>query len=300
VKKILITGASGLVGSRFVELYGNKYQLITPEYPDFDLTNIESIKKILTDYNPEVVINLAAFTDVGKAEEQRDNKNDSCYQINVEGTKNLISFFDPKTIHLIHISTDYVFSGSVEDPGPYAEDKLPETDSAKLSWYGFTKAEGERVIKNTLGNDMTILRINFPVRAKYDLKLDYLRKPLSLFNQGKLYPLFYDQQVSITYIDEMCQVLDKIIEGKMYGTFHATTPNTASPYDLIAYLLNKTGRDSSKLQKASIIEFVKNNPSIRYPIKGGLNPVKTEELLGMKFLPWEKVIDELILHGLGF
>jgi dTDP-4-dehydrorhamnose reductase len=300
VKKILITGASGLVGSRFVELFGKKYQLITPEYPDFDLTNIESIKKILTDYNPEVVINLAAFTDVGKAEEQRDDKNGNCYQINVEGTKNLISLIDSKTIHLIHISTDYVFSGAIEDPGPYAEEKTPETDSAKLSWYGFTKAEGERIIKNTLGNDMTILRINFPVRAKYDLKLDYLRKPLSLFDQGKLYPLFYDQQVSITYIDEMCQVLDKIIEGKIYGILHATTPNTASPYDLIAYLLNKTGRDSSKLQKASIIEFAKNNPSIRYPIKGGLDPIKTQGLLGMKFLPWEKVVDELILQGLGF
>lgn len=299
MKKILITGASGLVGSRFVELYGHEYQLITPGYPDFDLINKNSINNVFTRYNPETVVNLAAFTDVGIAEGQRNNKDELCYKINVDGTRNLISLIDPVKIHLIHISTDYVFSGAVDDPGPYEESKAPETDPNKLSWYGFTKAEGERIIKNTLGDKVTILRINFPVRAHYDLKLDFLRKPLSLYDQNKLYPLFSDQQLSITYIDQMSEVLKTLAEKKIFGVYHASTSDTASPHELISYLLEKTGRDKNRLEKSSLVEYLKNNPNARYPVKGGLRVEKTEASLGFKFFSWQKVIDELIAQGLG-
>ena len=61
-----------------------------------------------------------------------------------------------------------VFSGA---SGPYKETDIPETDTDKLTWYGFTKAEAERVI----GDKGTIVRIIYPVRQKYNLKLDYLK-----------------------------------------------------------------------------------------------------------------------------
>src|SRR3989338_11315263 len=174
--KILVTGASGLVGSRFVELYPNPSDLLTPELNEFDLMHPD---EYLAKNNPDVVLNFAAYTNVSEAEKQRDDKNGSCWQINVEGTKNLISALPAGTC-LIHISTDMVFSGS---SGPYSESDSPETDSSKVTWYGFSKAEAERIV----GDRGTIVRLIYPVRAKYAEKLDYLRKPLDLFNQGKLY-----------------------------------------------------------------------------------------------------------------
>jgi len=300
-KRILITGASGLVGSRFVELYADKYELITPSYPEFDLTKKETIKKYLDQKTPDVVIHLAAYTNVSEAENQRRDKNADCWKINVEGTESLISLVDSKKTHFIHISTDYVFSGSEEKPGPYKEDENPETDESKLTWYGFAKAEAERVVKKHCGDQTTILRLIYPVRARYDEKSDYLRKPLSLFDQGKLYPMFKDQQVTITYIDEASLALEKIIEKRALGIYHACTSNTSTPFELITYLIEKARRTKDAVKPSTLDEFIKNTGSskIRYPKYGGLSVELTEQRLGIKFSPWKEVINKLIEQGIS-
>lgn len=293
--KVLVTGGSGLVGSRFIELYAQKYGITVPRYPEFDLTKKETLAKAIAGIKPQKIINFAAYTDVSAAENQRGNKNADCWQANVEGVKNLVFLIDPAKIHLIHISTDYVFPGSDENPGPHGEDNVPEADPDLITWYGFTKAKGERIVNRTLGKERTVLRLVYPVRAKYPEKLDYLRKPLSLFDQGKLYPLFNDQQVTITYIDEACLALEKIIDNKIYGVFHASTPDLATPYDLVNYLIEKARGIKNAVKASSIDEFLKlpGNSPVRYAKYGGLKVEKTQKELGIKFSPWRKVIETL-------
>ena len=299
--KIFVTGSTGLVGSRFIELLKNKYEFITPSYPEFDLTNKESMEKLLKENTPDVVVHLAAYTNVSEAENQRDNKDGDCWKINVEGTKNLISFIDPNKTYLIHISTDYVFPGSKENPGPYSEESVPETDPNKVTWYGYTKAEAEREVNNFLKEKRTILRIIYPVRAKYEEKADYLRKPLSLFDQGKLYPMFTDQQVSISYIDEVSQVLDKIIINKQYGIYHCCSSDTSTPFDLTSYLIEKARGVKNAVKPTTLDEFIKNTNSseVRYPKFSGLKNEKTQEILGMKFSSWKEIIDKLVEQGIS-
>ena len=301
MKKVLLTGASGMVGSRFVELYSRKYDFIAPKYPNFDLTKKETIKKIIEEEKPDVVVNFAAYTDVSEAEKQRGDKNASCWKINVEGTKNLTSLIDSKKIHLIHISTDYVFPGSEEKPGPYSEEDIPETDPNNLTWYGFTKAEAERVVKSSFKDECTIFRIIYPVRATFEQKMDYLRKPLSLFDQGKLFPMFTDQQVTITFIDEACLALGKIIEGKIYGTFHACTPDTSTPFDLVNYLIEKARGVKNAVKSITLEEFIKKTGSskTRYSKYGGLKVKSTEDKLGIKYSSWKEVIDKLVQQGIS-
>jgi dTDP-4-dehydrorhamnose reductase len=298
--KVLVTGSTGMVGSRFIEL-STKYDFVTPSYPEFDLTKKESIDKVIKENNPDVIVHLAAYTDVSKAEEQRNDKNGDCWKVNVEGTKNLISSIDASKVHFIHISTDYVFSGSKDNPGPYSEDSMPEKNSDKVTWYGFTKSEAEREVNSTLGDSKTILRIIYPVRAKYDQKLDYLRKPLSLFDQGKLYPMFNDQQVSITFIDELSLVLEKIIDSKIYGVFHCSSIDTGTPFDLVSYLLKKVRNVDNVVKPSSLDEFIKNtgNSEVRYPKYGGLDPQKTSKDLGIKLSSWKEIIDKLANQGIG-
>ena len=299
--RILVTGATGLVGSRFVELLSSKYEFITPLYPEFDLTNKESIEKVFSARTPDVVVHLAAYTNVSQAENQKDNKEGDCWKINVEGTRNLVSFINPKKTHLIHISTDYVFPGSKENPGPYPEDTIPESDSNKVTWYGFSKTEAEREVNKVLGEDRTILRIIYPVRAKYDLKADYLRKPLSLFDQGKLYPMFTDQQVNISFIDEVSNVLDKIITNKLHGTFHCCSRDLTTPFDLITYLIEKARGVKNAVKPTNLDEFIKNTNSseVRYPKFGGLLTKKTQETLGIKFSSSREIIDKLVKQGIS-
>ncbi len=295
--KILITGASGLVGSRFVELYSSKYELLTPEYPAFNLLEKAELEKYFDENRPETTIHFAAYTDVGGGEKQRGDKNRSCWQTNVQAVQNILDCF--KSSHLIHISTDMVFPGSAENPGPYAEDAVPETDSNKLNWYGFTKAEGERLVREKFGDKTTILRLIYPVRAKYDLKPDYLRKPLQQYDEGKLLPLFSDQQVSISFVDEICIVIDKIIATKTAGIYHASSSDTATPLELVSYLLLKTRHEPGPLKSWSIDEFFATGASpVRYPKFGGLSVKGTEEKLKMKFSTWREIIDKLVEQGI--
>ena len=287
-----------MVGSFFVENYSKKYQIIAPEYPQIDLTKKGTFENIIKEEKPGVILHFAAFTDVGGAESQRGDKNGSCWKINVEGTKNLASLAKEVNSHFFHISTDYVFPGSEEDPGPHKESDIPEANSSKLTWYGFTKAEAERVVNGILGRKRTILRLVYPVRARYPAKLDYLRKPLNLFDQGKLYPLFNDQQVTITYIDEACLALEKIIDEKLYGNFHASTPDVSTPFELVSYLIEKARGVQNAVKVSSLDEFLKSSGSspVRYSKYGGLKVEETEKVLGIKFSPWRKVIDQLVAN----
>ena len=300
MKKVLVTGGHGLIGSRFVELYSKKYKLITPSFPTIDLTKKKTLIKIIKKEKPDVVVNFAAYTNVSEAESQRNDKKGSCWMINVQGTKNLVSLIDSKNIHLVHISTNYAFSSFLARRGPNKEDDLLEKTPSKTGWYAFTKAESERVVRKVLGEKATILRLAYPVRAKYPPKLDYLRKPLNLYSQGKLYPLFNDQQITITFIDEACLALERIINDKIYGTFHASTPDLSTPHTLISYFIKQAIGKPVKIKSISLSKFLKTtrNSSLRYPKYVGLGVRETEKELGIKFSPWREVVKTIISQGL--
>src|SRR3989337_3158858 len=111
---ILVVGSEGMVGSRFVEISQRKNCLHLPKQIELDITNKSEIKAMLASYNFSAVVNFAAYTDVAGAESQRGDKKADCWQINVEGVRNLSESIKPykEKIHFIHISTDMVFPGS--------------------------------------------------------------------------------------------------------------------------------------------------------------------------------------------
>lgn len=298
---ILVTGSTGLVGSRFVELYRRKSYLHLPTQVEFDIINRDQMKDVFAKYNFGVVINFAAFTDVAAAEAQRGDKNGNCWKINVEGVNNLLSIINPNKTHFIHISTDYVFSGSKDDPGPYAEDQVAEEDSDKVTWYGFTKGDAERLVISKFAQKTTILRLIYPVRAKFEEKLDYLRKPLKLFDEGKLYPMFSDQRVSVSFIDEVCEVIAKIIAGNHYGVFHASSRDTTTPFEIVSYLIEKARGKKNAVKPIALDEFIKStgSPPVRYPKYGGLRVKESEQKLGINFSTTRQIVDKLISQGLG-
>jgi dTDP-4-dehydrorhamnose reductase/dTDP-4-dehydrorhamnose 3,5-epimerase len=300
MKKVYVTGSAGLVGSRFVELYTNKYNFLTPEIAKLNILRKERLGQFFNREKPDVVIHFAAFTDVGGAENQRGKRDGSCWKVNVEGAKNIAEMCRKYGVKLIHISTDMVFPGSRENPGPYSERQKPERHSKKLTWYGFTKAKGEEQVRKILGKKAAILRLIYPVRAKYKAKLDYLRKPLELFDKGKLYPMFADQQVSVAFIDEVCFAIEKIIEDSKRGTFHASSKNTGTPYSIASYLIEKARGKKNVVNKSSLDKFLESvdNP-VRYPKYGGLRVKRTEKILGMKFSNWKNIIDQLIDQGVS-
>lgn len=299
-EKILVTGASGLVGSRFVELYQNKNLLLTPDLNKLDITNKDSFSIFIEDNSPGTVINFAAFTDVNAAELQREDKNGSCWLLNTEAVEKMLDVISDKDIHFIQISTDMVFTGQKDDPGPYGENHPQEKDRSKLTWYAYSKLEAEKLVG--FSDNASVVRIIYPARAKYDFKLDYLRKPLKLFDEGKLYPAFTDQKITITFIDEIVKPLAKIIENKLSGVFHVCSSNTSTPFEIISYLLEKARGAKNVVQKGDLSGLYKKDQSnkIRYPMYHGLSVNRSEELLKIKFMTTKEIIDELVDQGITY
>ena len=266
----------------------------TPKWPEFDLTDVETLRHYVEQENPDWIINFAAFTDVNAAELQSGDEQGLAWQVNVEGVKNLLSVF--KSRNFIQISTDMVFPGDLSQPGPYAETEIPPDSSDKLTWYGWTKNRAEKIVNERNG---TILRIIYPVRAHFDAKLDYIRGALEKYADGKMHPLFSDQQICIAFIDQIAETLAKIIDSDSHGIFHCAS-DTTTPYELITYVVDQLGGDTSVIKPASIVEFLKTqtNPN-RYPVWGGLKTVQTEEALETHFSTWQTVVEHLIGQGLS-
>lgn len=291
--KILITGSNGLVGSHFIENYhdqGSTVTVLSPGRKDLDITNQKSVVNFFKLSKPDAIIHFAAFTDVSMAEEERGNKRGSCWIVNVDGTANLVyaANYQP---YFIYISTDVVFSGRKDNPGPYEENHKPEENPNFLSWYGWTKREGERLITNNLKN-FVIVRIANPVRARYPSKPDYVRKILKAFDNGRLYPMFDDQYLTLTFIDEVTESLKVLLEKRSLGIFHVSSANVFTPYKLANLLIEKARGVKGAVKGIRIEKFLKDNPS-RYPQYGGLKVEETQEKLKLKFMRWEKVIELL-------
>ncbi len=292
--KILITGASGLVGSRFVDLYPEKEKLLIPELAELDITSLESVKKYFDENKPEAVINFAAFTNVDGAEKERGDENGIVWKLNVEGVKNLIEVCKERDIFLVQISTDFVFIGDEPDAGPYSEDKsLPESNEG-IGWYGWTKNRAEKLL-NESGIDFAIVRIAYPFYgANYDGKLDFAKGFLKLFDEGKLYPVFSDQIHSVLNVDYLVEPLTKIVKDKIRGTFHIVTSDTTTPFEFVNYLLEKARGAKNVLQKGSMKEFLSKEGRTPRPRLGGLKTEITEEKLGVTLKTWREMVDEFV------
>jgi len=294
MKKVLVIGASGMVASRFVELVKDKFEITPSDEKTFDITNKESVNTYLKNNDFDVVINFAAFTNVDGAEIQRGDQNGLVWRLNVDGPKYLAEACKIKNTFLIHISTDFVFTGSELTPGPYQEDShLPEKSDG-ISWYGWTKNRAEKVVSES-GCSHAIIRYGYPFRAAaFDLKKDWARNLLNLYNEQKLYPLFSDQTQSVVFIDDLVAPLVKIIDEKVTGIFHTVSKDTTTPFEIGSYLLEKYTDKPVEVQKGSVVEFMKVPGRTPRPHLGGLKVEKTEETLGLKFKTWREMIDEFV------
>ena len=141
MKKVLIFGGAGLVGSKFIEVNKNYFDIKSPQASEVDIINKDQVKKEVEEFNPDSIINFAAYTNVQEAENQKDDKSGICYLINSIGAKNVAEVASEFNKHSVYISTEYVFDGTKE-MNPYVEDDKP----SPVNWYGQTKYEGERFV----------------------------------------------------------------------------------------------------------------------------------------------------------
>ncbi|MFZ5933151.1 MAG: SDR family oxidoreductase [Patescibacteria group bacterium] len=291
--KILALGADGLVGSRFTDLYHKETQVVTPKSTELNITNKKQVQLFFDAHKDEFhsVINFAAYTDVDAAEKEKGNEKGLSYLVNTIGAQNLAEATKDFDKYFIHISTDFVFPGTEESPGPYQEDALLQDSPEGLTWYGWTKLLGEKRVAD-VNKDATIVRISYPYRAHYPGKLDYARKIISLYDEGSLYPMFTDQVITPTFIDEATKVFYILLEEKRRGIYHVTSSDTTTPYEFASYVLEKIRGVKDVVKKGSMQEFLRAPGRPPRTRLGGLANEKTRQALGITLMTWREAVNE--------
>ena len=217
--KILITGYKGMLGSDLVETLKNEnqHELILTDVEELDITNLDQVKKILNEENPEVIINVAAYTDVDGCETNRD----LAYNINSIGPKNLAVVADEINAKLLHISTDYVFDGN--NSKPYIEDDKTNPKS----YYGETKLQAELFIKDKMEN-------YFIVRTAWLYGFNgknFVKTMLELSKNNDKITVVNDQHGSPTFTKDLAIAICELIKTDKYGTYHVTNNDNCTWYE---------------------------------------------------------------------
>lgn len=251
--QIIGTGLSGLVGSRVVELLQEKFQFNNLDLTTgVDITKKDAVKNAIEKRSGEVVLHMAAFTNVDGAFQQQGDKKGLCYKLNVLGTRYVAQYSAKKNKYLIHISTDFVFDGKKETP--YTEQDSPKP----IEWYGYTKYLAEQEVSKA-GGKHVIVRIAFPFRSIFPKKLDVVRSIINKLKSNTLPPMFSDQIITPTFIDDIASAIDILIKRKPSGTYHIVGSSSLSPFVLAKKIAEIFGYQSNKIRKGSLEEYLKTS-----------------------------------------
>jgi dTDP-4-dehydrorhamnose reductase len=222
------TGLNGLVGSKIVteleeRVDFDNLDISDPKRP-VDITDAEQVLRVTAEPERRFLLHSAAFTNVNAAWEQRGDKDGLAWQVNVEGTRNIVDACQENGLHLIHLSTAFVFDG--EKDGMYTEDDPMNP----IEWYGRTKAEAETVIRES-SIDWTILRIDFPFRQDSFERPDVAHTIAQKLQADELYPMFTNHWFGPTVIEDLAQVVGWVMDSETTGLFHASSGEKWTDYE---------------------------------------------------------------------
>jgi dTDP-4-dehydrorhamnose reductase len=216
--KVLVTGADGQLGYDVVKkLKEINIEHIGVDKEDFDLTNEKETKDFILDYKPDVIVNCAAYTDVDRAEVERE----LCYQINVDGTRYVAEIAKEINAKILYISTDYVFDGQGEEPFEVTDQPNP------INYYGETKYQGEQEVQKLL-DKYFIVRTSWVFGEHGD---NFVKTMLRLGKERDEISVVADQYGSPTYTGDLAELIIEMIKTDKYGIYHATNEGFCSWYE---------------------------------------------------------------------
>ena len=226
--KVFVTGVKGQLGFDVVkELEKRGIEAIGVDIEEMDITDAESVNKVIKEAAPDAVIHCAAYTAVDAAEENEA----VCRKVNVDGPRNIAKVCRDLDIKMIYISTDYVFNGRGERPWE------PDDEGEPASVYGQTKYEGELAVKELL-DKYFIVRIAwvFGINGK-----NFVKTMINLSKSHDTLRVVNDQFGSPTYTYDLAKLLVDMVLTEKYGIYHATNEGVCSWYEFACSIFEEAG-----------------------------------------------------------
>lgn len=289
--KILVTGASGLLGHKVVQLALEKGHEVYSIYKEhkislgtlikLDLTDRERLSKVISERKPDAIIHTAAYTDVDGCEINRD----LAWKVNAESTRHLAIASASIGAHLTYVSTDYVFDG---EKGFYTEG-----DKANpISYYGYTKLKGEEFVK--YAESWCIARTSALYGWGREHRPNFATFIITNLKQGKEIRAIVDQYVSPTLNSNLAGMLIEVTKRGLTGLFHMAGASRVSRHEFAVELAKIFGLNESLIKPTRMSEF---SWRAKRPRDSSLNVSKAYSILDIKPLKLQEALT--IMKGAG-
>ncbi len=289
--KVLITGANGQLGYHLKQTFA-EHELFLGDTENYNITNRDLVMRETELFNPDLIIHAAAYTNVDKAETDRE----LCQLINVDGSRHVAEAAKQAGAKIVAISTDYVFAG--DKGSPYLETDQPNP----LSFYGQTKYEGEEAVRQTAEQHF-ICRTSWLYGGPKPLAIsnfndmpfkNFVYTMLRVGRDKNEVQVVADQFGSPTYANDLAEKIKELIKTEVYGTYHTTNSGQTNWAEFTETIF-KLSRYNTTVKHITSEEWEAISPSAtkrpRYSVLGHDNLLKAG-LADVR--PWRAAITDFL------
>jgi dTDP-4-dehydrorhamnose reductase len=266
--KVAILGGNGMLGSDLTLACRKRgFDVTALDLPSFDITDDEQLKEVVN--AASTVINCAAYTDVDKAESERD----LAYQLNGSAVGHLGAFAEESDVWALHISTDFVFDGNLDRP--YVETDEPNP----INVYGQSKLAGEQLLFES-GCRHCIMRVEWT----YGLHgRNFVTKLIERAREDEKLRIVDDQIGSPTATTEVAKAICELLRQRPEGIFHFASAGSVSRYEMARFICDKLGM-SVDLSSCKSKDF---SAAAARPLNSRFDCSKIQALLDEPIEQWE-------------
>ena len=284
--KILVFGASGQIGREVCRAaWPPRYAILPLDRKAVDITKSAAVSAMLARETPDLVINLAAYTAVDRAESEPE----VAWAANCAAAAHIAGACDESATPLVHLSTDYVFDG--RKTGPYRE----EDAVGPLGVYGRSKEAGERAVRAAVARHM-ILRTAWVFGA---YGANFVKTMLRLAAERPVLRVVADQRGCPTAAADMAAALmviaGHIERGKAkWGTYHFVGAGAASWHSFAQAIFDQAAPQLAACPQVEPITTEQYPTPARRPMNSVLDCRKIEEVFGISSPPWRTALATVI------
>jgi len=283
--KVLVTGAKGMLGTDLCrELDAQGLEVCATDIPEMDVRNPVQVRQEFDVCAPELVLHLAALTDVDACEREPEE----AFRTNTIGTQNVALACQSANIPMVYISTISVFNGSKCEP--YTEFDIPDPQS----WYSRSKHEGEKIVERLLQR-YYIVRAGWMFGGGREDK-KFVAKIIELAQARSELKIVNDKFGSPTFTRDFSRAIIRFSQTGWYGVYHSVnTGEPCSRYEFAQKILEYAGITTCRLIPVSSAQFPLPAPRPRMEAARNLHA----ELLGLDLMrPWSAALREYLLEVL--
>lgn len=283
--RALVIGSNGQLGSDLAALLDERAgtAALALDLPDIDITDPESVALVMGGFDPDLVINCAAWTAVDAAEEQEE----AALRVNGIGPRVIADECRLAGAWLVQVSTDYVFDGTADTP--YDEDAAPDPRSA----YGRTKLAGEEAVRALLPDSHYIVRTAWLYGRNGQ---NFVKTMARLEREQETVTVVDDQVGQPTSSSDLARQIVRLTEHRpTAGTYHGTNSGQVTWYGFAREVFRLIGADPDRVRPTTSAEFVRPAPRPAYSVLGhrrwaevGLEPMR----------PWLDALEAAMADGL--